>query len=128
VIRSLRYLWVFPATVLGLPFVALAWCGGGSARVVQGAIEVEGRWASFFLRRCLLRPAAAMTIGHIILGRDQECLDSTRAHEHVHVRQFERWGPFMIPLYIGHSILLYVRGYDPYFDNPFEVEAYREAC
>jgi hypothetical protein len=65
-----------------------------------------------------------MTLGHVILARDQDCLDTSRDHEHVHVRQYERWGPLMIPLYLTASLVLWCRGYDAYLDNPFEREAY----
>ncbi len=65
-----------------------------------------------------------MTLGHVILGRDAECLDSSRDHEHVHVRQYERWGAFFIPAYLGASVYCWLRGYDAYLDNPFEREAY----
>jgi hypothetical protein len=65
-----------------------------------------------------------MTLGHVIIGQDQYCLDSSRSHEHVHVRQYERWGPFMIPAYLAASLWLYWRGYDAYLDNPFEREAF----
>jgi hypothetical protein len=62
----------------------------------------------------------------VILGRDQDCLNHSRDHEHVHVRQYERWGPLMLPAYLGSSFVLYLRGFDPYFDNPFEQEAYNQ--
>ena len=51
----------------------------------------------------------------------------TRAHERVHVRQCERWGPLFVPAYLGVSLWLMARGRDAYRDNPFEVEAYAEA-
>lgn len=65
-----------------------------------------------------------MTLGHIILGRDRPTLDRARAHEHVHVRQCERWGPFFLPAYVMASLLCKLRGQRPYLDNPFEREAY----
>jgi len=121
-----RYIWAFPATLLGLFFVPLAWLSGGKVTLVQGAIEIHGGFVRFFLRRGLLflGPAAAMTLGHVILGRDQGCLDRSRAHEHVHVRQYERWGPLMLPLYLLAGAVLFFRGLDPYLDNPFEREAF----
>jgi hypothetical protein len=127
--RSLAYLWAFPATALGLCFVPLAWVSGGSVRVVQGALEVHGGLVKRFLRRGvpLLGPAAAMTLGHVILGRDRQCLEKSRRHEHVHVRQYERWGPLMLPLYLLASLVLALRRRDPYLDNPFEREAYEKA-
>lgn len=65
-----------------------------------------------------------MTLGHVILGRDAACLDFARCHEHVHVRQVERWGPFFIPAYLLASLYYYLRGGRAYFDNPFEREAF----
>ena len=67
-----------------------------------------------------------MTLGHVILGRDQACLDRSRNHEHVHVRQYERWGPLMLPLYLAASGVLFLRGLDPDLDNPFEREAFEQ--
>jgi hypothetical protein len=122
------YLWAFPVTALALLFVPLAWLSGGGARVVRGAVEVHGGLVAFLLQRGLpLGPAAAMTLGHVILGRDRESLEHSRDHEHVHIRQYERWGVFMIPLYLAASLLLYLRGLDPYLDNPFEREAFGRA-
>lgn len=69
--------------------------------------------------------AAAMTFGHTILGQDDYQLNRARDHEHVHVRQYERWGPVFGPAYVLCSLWLWFRGYNAYLDNPFEVEAYR---
>ena len=44
----------------------------------------------------------------------------------VHVRQFERWGPFMGPAYLISSFMLWIIGRRPYRDNPFEREAFGE--
>ncbi len=125
-LRLPLYLWAFPGTALGLALVPLAWMTGGRARLVQGVIEVHGGVVTFLLRRGLpgLAKPSAMTLGHVILGRDPDCLDFSRAHEHVHVRQYERWGPLFLPLYLLASLVLLCRGRDPYLDNPFEREAY----
>jgi len=61
----------------------------------------------------------------VIIGLDARTLDSCRSHEHVHVRQYERWGPLFFPLYLGSSLWQWMRGRDPYRDNRFEVEAFR---
>lgn len=84
-------------------------------------VEAQGE----FLRRLLtgnrLWPGgAAMTLGHVILARDQSCLDRSRTHELVHVRQYERWGPFLLPAYWLVAGWLKWRGYHPYLDHPFE--------
>jgi hypothetical protein len=125
-IATARYLWAFPATFLGLLFAPVAWLSGGKVAWVQGALEIHGGLVTALLRRGLpgFAPAAAMTLGHVILARDQKCLDHSRNHEHVHVRQYERWGPLMLPLYLAASLGLFLRGLDPYLDNPFEREAY----
>jgi hypothetical protein len=125
--RFVRYAWAFPATAFGLPLVFLALLSGGRATVVQGVIEAHGGLVATLLRRWLLIPAAAMTLGHVIVGRDATCLEQSRRHEHVHVRQYERWGPLMLPIYLTASLVLYVRGLDPYLDNPFEREAFEQS-
>jgi hypothetical protein len=71
--------------------------------------------------------AAAMTLGHVVLGRTAAALDVTRQHELVHVRQYERWGPLFVPAYLLCSAIIWSRGGDAYRDNPFEREAFRIA-
>ncbi|MBI2876324.1 MAG: hypothetical protein HYY20_05530 [Candidatus Tectomicrobia bacterium] len=126
--QYLLYLWAFPATCLGLLFVPLALIGGGTARRIQGVLEIQGGLVQRLFRSRLPFPYRfmAITLGHVVLGLDQQCLDVTRAHERIHVRQFERWGPLMIPLYLLSSLLAYLRGRDPYRDNRFEREAYTQ--
>jgi len=125
--RALVYLWVLPTSAAGLlflPFALLARDGG--AHVVDGVLELHGGLVTLFLRHCtLLRGgASAMTLGHVVLGRDSRLLDLTRSHERVHVRQCERWGPLFIPAYLFASLIVWVRGRRAYEDNPFEREAY----
>ena len=124
--RLLRYLWAAPTTVIGLVFVGLALLSGGRAQLVDGVIEAHGGLCRFFLRRCtLLRGgASALTLGHVVLGRDRACLDVTRSHERVHVRQVERWGPLFLPAYGIASLAAWWRGGNAYRDNRFEREAY----
>jgi|SRR5579883_201353 len=119
-----RYVWALPVTSLGLVFVPLTLVSGGRMRVERGALEVYGGFARFFLRRCLVIHASAMCLGHIVLGQDRESLEHSRDHEHVHVRQCERWGVFIIPAYLLSSFFAWRRGKHFYFDNRFEREAY----
>lgn len=125
--RILAYLWASPNTLLGLLFVPLAILTGGGVRFVSGVVEVHGGFVRFFLRRMLFIQASALTLGHVILGQDLQALDFTREHEHVHVRQYERWGPAMLPAYFTSSFLAWRRGGHFYFDNYFEKEAYAVA-
>lgn len=124
-LRPVAYLWALPNTLLGLLFVVPALVSGGRVRFERGAVEIHGGFARFFLRHCLFVKASALCLGHTILGQDRDCLDHSRNHEHVHVRQYERWGPFMLPAYFLSSFLAWRRGEHFYFDNRFEREAYR---
>ncbi|MEZ5287754.1 MAG: hypothetical protein R2712_23720 [Vicinamibacterales bacterium] len=121
----LGYLWALPASALGLLIAALG-AYRMHARVEDGVLEVHGPALAWALRR--LTPwcggAAAITFGHVVLGRDRAALDVTRRHERVHVRQYEQWGPLFIPAYLAVGAWLWLRGRDAYADNPFEREAF----
>jgi hypothetical protein len=127
--RFVRYLWASPNTLIGLCFALAAYCTGGTLAIVRGVLEVQGGFATTFLRRGLplIGGGAAMTLGHVVLGQDQSCLDHSREHERVHVEQYEKWGPFFLPYYAAASLYLWLTGRDPYRDNPFEKEAYGRA-
>ncbi|WP_315854038.1 hypothetical protein [Roseiconus nitratireducens] len=118
--RTVCYLWAAPNTcfAVGIGLLLLA-----RFRVVQGVIEMHGPGVAWVLRR-LPVSAAAMTLGYAVFGCDRLALERTRTHEHVHVRQYGRWGPLFVPAYLGWSLWLYVRGRDGYRENPFEIEAY----
>ena len=123
--RLLLYLWSSPTSLLGLAFLHPTLLTGGRARVVNGVLEVYGGLTSFFLKHCTLLPggASAMTLGHVVLGRNQSSLERTRGHERIHVSQCETWGPFFLPAYGIASALALLRGKDAYLDNRFEIEA-----
>jgi hypothetical protein len=122
----IRYLWASPTTAVGFGFAIAALVTGGRGRLHSGVYEVSGGVVAGFLQHCTLLPngAAAMTLGHVVIGRDEACLDYTRQHERVHVRQVERWGPFFLPAYAIASLVAKLRGGDSYRDNVFEREAY----
>jgi len=98
-IRLVAYLWPLPYTLLGIT------CG----LLLGGSFPVS---------------PTAITLGHVVLGRDETMLQVTRRHERVHVGQYERWGLAFIPAYLLASACLYLLGRDGYRDNPFELEAY----
>jgi uncharacterized protein (DUF2062 family) len=74
-----------------------------------------------------MRGAAALTLGHVVVARDAQSLDATRAHERVHVRQCEIWGPLFVPAYLAASVTAALSVRHFYFDNAFEVEAFHAA-
>ena len=120
-----RYLWAAPASVLGLLLGAIGIAAGGRVSLHTGVVEVEGRLLAWGLAHLtwLEAGAVAITFGHVVLARDAASLDWTRHHERVHVRQYERWGPLFIPLYLAASAWVMAHGRNPYWDNPFEREA-----
>lgn len=123
--RWWSYVWTAPNSALGLTFGLLALIGGGHVQRVGPCLEFYGGWLPRVLRRLPTgQGAVAITLGHTIIGVSSEILATVRDHEWVHVRQYERWGPFFIPAYLLASTWLWFRGRHPYFDNPFEVEAF----
>jgi hypothetical protein len=123
-----RYLWALPTTILGIVVAILSLVSGGRARWHSGVLEVHGGFASLFLRKLvpMAGGASAMTLGHVVIARDRECLDWTRTHERVHVRQCERWGPLFVPAYFCGALYARLRGGRAYRDNPFEREAFEK--
>ena len=124
----LRVLWALPCSVvgalLGMAIVAL----GGSARRVDHTIEVALAveqphtlvWARQFR-------FSAITLGHVIVGQSHEALAALRAHERVHVRQYELFGPLFFVAYPGASVWALIRGQCPYRGNHFEKQALAQA-
>jgi len=124
-LRVAAYLWALPVTLLGLLIVLMARNSGGVQQQIDGVLEVAGGWPA----RVLLHgfpfsgPVAAITLGHVVVGVSLDALEQTRVHEHVHVRQFERWGVLMVLLYPLAGVIAALRGGNPYIDNVFEREA-----
>ncbi|NUQ62731.1 MAG: hypothetical protein HUU20_09590 [Pirellulales bacterium] len=125
---GLAVFWASPWTLFGLTIGLLTLLGGGRVQRVGRVIEFWGAGPAFFLRTFpLIRGASAVTFGHTVLARDWECLESSRPHELVHVRQYERWGPGFVPVYLFWWAALWLAGKHPYFDNPFEREAFEKS-
>lgn len=120
-----RYLWPSPYTALGVLLGGVALLLGGRWRRHLGALEFFGGGLGAALAR-VPQPLgfSAMTLGHVILAVDRSALAQLRRHEHVHVRQYERWGPFFLPAYLLSSFLQLLRGRNPYRENHFERQAY----
>ena len=108
-LRPAAYLWAAPTTAVGLVAGVLTLVSGGRVQVERGALEFYGGFARWLLEHRAVR-ASAMTLGHVILGRDSGCLDSCRDHEQAHVRQVERWGAFFLPAYVLASAWAWRQG------------------
>jgi len=123
--RIAAYAWAGPNTLAGLVVGALVVTLGGRVRVVAGNLEFCGGLLGRAVTSAhALCPFAAVTLGHVIVSATACDLDAVRAHEHVHVAQYERWGPLFLPAYVGSSLWQVVRRRRLYRDNFFERQAY----
>jgi hypothetical protein len=126
--RAAAYAWAAPWSVLGLLLGAFMAMRGGRMRIRQGVLEIAG--GNLDTEGSQPRTpfgVSAITFGHVVLAVNDTELTAVRAHEQVHVRQYERWGPLFVPAYVVSSIVQLARRRDPYLDNCFEREAYAMA-
>ncbi|MGL4234018.1 MAG: hypothetical protein ACRDAM_21805 [Casimicrobium sp.] len=134
----LYVLWALPVSLFALPLLplALSWPLPRHLRATwtrcDGVLEVTSPALAWFLRGPWFRAItggsgfAAATIGHVIVARDAHCMRGCRTHEHVHVRQCERWGALFPFAYVFAGLYVAIKKRDLnayYWDNPFEVEA-----
>jgi hypothetical protein len=119
--RMAAYAWAAPNSLIGLFAGALLLSFGGRARVVAGTLEV----ALIRSESATDRPWRfdAVTLGHVVLAHSDDALAALRPHEHAHVRQYERWGPFFLPAYAASSAWHWMRGGHAHADNHFERSA-----
>ena len=119
-----KYIWALPASLVGAALGCVALLVGASWRWHSGVAEVtlfpapasvrrRARWTGF----------SAITFGHVVLALTEQDHTALRAHERVHVCQYERWGVFFLLAYPAESLLQLLLGRRPYFDNRFEVAA-----
>lgn len=139
-LRILGYIWAAPVTVLPFLLLLILW----ALRQVEPVAVVGGVWEwvtrdGWFERKFWSRKVdgeyvarwAGWTLGGGLVMYHREYLTdgTTRLHEHTHVRQIMRLGIFQPILYVAIALAIYVScpNASPYFDNPFEVEARRDA-
>ncbi|MBW3562627.1 MAG: hypothetical protein KY437_09030 [Actinobacteria bacterium] len=110
--RILVAVWAAPATVLGFGVAAIAdgrrrWDDRFGVWVVEDARGpvAEVQRASGWI---------ANTIGYVVVANVSSLSERTLVHEAVHVRQHERLGPLLAPLYLWYWAR---RGYR---DHPLE--------
>jgi hypothetical protein len=124
----LKIIWAAPWSLFGLGI-------GGLGLITGGRIRQEGRileiWGGCLPRILRVFPfysgSPVATFGHVVLGRTDCHLEACRQHQLVHVGQYERWGILFVPAYLACSFTLRCRGKDPYYDNPFEQQAFSES-
>ena len=122
--RIVRYACAWPATLVGLLAAGVALACGARGHSHRGVLEVYGgRLVVLLARLPGFKHFEAVTLGHVVLADSREALERQRRHERAHVRQFERWGVLLLPLYLGAAALEALRGRHPYRDNLFERQA-----
>jgi len=122
--RALGYAAALPVSAVAAAALPLVAATGGRVRMRDGVIEAAGGVLGPLLTRGNPRfPIDAITLGHVVLAVDTRALESTRRHERVHVRQYERFGALFPFLYLGASLVAMWRGGGAYRDNAFEREA-----
>jgi hypothetical protein len=98
--RAVAYVWASPVTVAGL----LAGLAAGSRPRVRDGVLLFADAKGLAGRMLMRRGYDATAIGHVVVARSQPS-ELLMTHELVHVRQAERFGPFMAPLYLGLHLL-----------------------
>lgn len=125
--KLIAYAWAAPNTLLGILLGLVMIVFGGRVHFMDGVAEFHGGWVgNFFASRPRPFCFGAITVGHVILGTCHNELSALRAHEHVHVRQYERWGIFFLPAYALSSLWEVCNGRNGYWNNSFERQAYAE--
>ena len=123
--RALGYAIALPVTAVAAAALPLVVATGGRVRIRDGVLEAAGGIVGPLLTRGIPRfPIEAITLGHVVLAVDARGLEASRAHERVHVGQYERFGALFPLLYIAASLLAILRGECAYGGNAFE----RQAC
>ncbi|MCW8795547.1 MAG: hypothetical protein OQK67_00615 [Chlorobium sp.] len=125
--KLIRYIWAFPCTCIGIVLLLFA-LPGGRIQLHSGIIEAWGPLFRAFRAVPWLRDTVAITLGHVVLGRDEEWIIWSRPHERVHVRQYEVWGILFFPAYLLSSFRVLLMGGHPYLENRFERSARAEAA
>jgi len=125
-VSLMKRLWAAPCSAIGLVLGTVPLALGGSATWADGVLEITYRDRSTGCGRFARRlPFRGIVFGHVILAVTREELHFIRAHERVHVDQYERWGPLFFLAYGASSLWQLMQGRKAYWDNAFEVQARR---
>lgn len=122
--RWVKVAWAAPCSIVGLLLGGWVVLLGGSAGRIEGTLEFAYRQSHAQCGRYSRKlPYRAITFGHVIVAVTEAELGRCRRHERVHVKQYERWGPFFFVAYAASSAWQLINRRRPYWDNYFEVQA-----
>ena len=123
-IQTAKVIWAAPCSIIGLAVAASIVALGGKAKYSSIALEVTFRPSEAQCRKLArMLPFHAITLGHVIIAVTEHDLNCLRAHELIHVQQYERWGVAFFVAYAASSIWQLLKGRKAYWDNYFEVQA-----
>ena len=125
---ALKYIWAAPASAIGVCAACIASVAGAEIKRVSGVLEVSLAPRSTVLCKAVacLR-FSAITFGHVVIACSAKERVALRAHERVHVAQYELWGALFLVAYPLESLYQLLCGRGCYQDNRFETAA-RAAC
>lgn len=98
-LELLGFVWTVPNTVLGLLLGAFTF----QLPRAHGGAFVFDRSPRGLTRLLRAMGRTAMTVGFVIVAA-VPVEGTLLAHERYHVRQYSRWGPFFIPVYLALAI------------------------
>lgn len=128
-VRLLGVLWALPVSAPAFVCVVLLYPSGTRwARVRYGsttALVAWGGWLRPILAHLPLGAMAGMTLGQVVLLNQRWAIRPIGAHEFEHVRQYLRWGGLFVLANGVESLWQWGCGRHYYWDNRFEVAAYR---
>jgi hypothetical protein len=120
-----KIVWASPWSLWGLLVGCLGLLTGGRVQKSGRLIEFWGGFLPLFLKYFpFVAGSPVATFGHVVVGRSQRHLDACRPHQLVHMGQYERWGVLFVPAYLTWWGVLWCSGKRPYYDNPFECQAF----
>lgn len=122
--NTAKFIWAAPCSLVGIVLGAGVLLLGGKAKRSLQTLEFTFRENEASCGK-LARSLAfrAITFGQVIIAVTEQELTYSRAHEHVHVRQYERWGVAFFLAYPASSLWQLIRGRNAYWDNRFEIQA-----
>jgi hypothetical protein len=121
--RAAKLIWAGPCSIVGLFGACLVVLCGGTARRASGTLEVTLGNSNASGRAAHRLPFRAIALGHVIIAVERRELERLRAHELVHVQQYERWGIVFFLAYGASAIWQVLHGRNAYWNNHFEVQA-----
>jgi hypothetical protein len=122
-----KILWAAPWSLWGMLIGVLGLLTGGGVQRSGRLVEFWGGFLPLFLRYFpFIAGSPVATFGHVVVGRSKRHLDACRPHQLIHVAQYERWGLLFVPAYLTWWGVLWCCGKRPYYDNPFEREAFEQ--